>query len=224
MAESLSRLGLKDAKQSAASAKSQLGGARQAVGAKGVSEEALTRAEQELGRQLAWLDELLKKGQESADSRAKEALQGSAKREQEFAERAQNLSGRGSHGEAALPGEVAEALDRAEGLMRDAARELQTGRGERGLELQREAQRWLEQDSDEGQDGKEAEKEQEGKPSDRSSQDGDDGGMRKDAGVPGKDKNRRAEEFRKRVLEGLSRDKGGRLGPAVKRYAEGLLK
>jgi len=26
------------------------------------------------------------------------------------------------------------------------------------------------------------------------------------------------------VLEGLARDKGGRLGPAVKRYAEGLLK
>jgi len=30
-----------------------------------------------------------------------------------MAERAQNISGRGSHGEAALPGEVADALDRA---------------------------------------------------------------------------------------------------------------
>jgi hypothetical protein len=48
--------------------------------------------------------------------------------------------------------------------------------------------------------------------------------MRQDAGVPGRDKNEKAEAFRKRVLEGLARDKGGRLGPAVKRYAEGLLK
>ena len=57
----------------------------------------------------------------------------SGKREQEMAERAQNISGRGSHGEAALPGEVADALDRAEGLMREAAQELANGHGERGL-------------------------------------------------------------------------------------------
>ena len=42
--------------------------------------------------------------------------------------------------------------------------------------------------------------------------------------VPEHERNQKLEEFHKRVVEGLSRDKGGRLSPAVKRYAEGLLK
>jgi hypothetical protein len=222
MAESLSRLALKDAKQSADSARQQLGGARKA-GDGNVSPEAVTRAEQELEKQQAFVEELLKKAQEAADARAKDSLERSGKREGELAERAQNLSGRGSHGEAALPGEVADALDKAEGLMRDAARELSSGRGERGLALQRQAQRLLDQDED---DGKGNDEPKESGPEDHEQQDGKDKskGMRMDAEVPGRDKNQRAEEFRKRVLEGLSRDQGGRLGPAVKRYAEGLLK
>ncbi len=232
MAESVARLGLsasgfaqrvKEAKQSAASAKGQLGGARQAPGSAGVSSEALNQAEAELDRQLAWLDELAQKAQGSTDARSKDAMEQAGKREQSFAERAQNLSGRGSHGEAALPSEVAEALDRAEGLMREAARELQLGRGERGLELQREAQRWLDRDSDDGKADKGDESEQDGQESEAEQKDGNGGRMRTDAGVPGKDKNRRADDFRERVLKGLSRDKGGRLSPAVKRYAEGLL-
>jgi hypothetical protein len=222
MAESLSRLSLKDAKQSADSAKQQLKNAKQAAG-QGVSSEDLARAEQEVEKQQQWVEELLKKARENADARAKEALERAGKREQELAERAQNLSGRGSHGEAALPGEVAEALDRAEGLMRDAARELSNGRGERGAELQREAQRWLDQqdDDDRGQGDKPEDEAQEPQKGENSSEKGS---MRQDAGVPGRDKNQRAEEFRERVLKGLAKDKGGRLGPAVKRYAEGLLK
>jgi hypothetical protein len=222
MAESLSRLSLKDAKQSAESAKQQLKNAKQAAG-QGVSSEDLSRAEQEVEKQQQWVEELLKKAREGADARAKEALERSGKREQELAERAQNLSGRGSHGEAALPGEVAEALDRAEGLMREAARELSNGHGERGAELQREAQRWLDQqdEDDRGQSDKPDDAAQEPK---KGESNGEKGSMRQDAGVPGRDKNQRAEEFRERVLKGLAQDKGGRLGPAVKRYAEGLLK
>jgi hypothetical protein len=223
MAESMARLSLKDAKQSAESARQQLKNAQQAAG-RGVSAEDLQRAEQELQKQQAWVEEQLKKARDAAGQRAKEALERSAKREQELAERAQNLSGRGSHGEAALPGDVSESLDRAEGLMRDAARELQNGRGERGAELQREAQRWLDQQDDEDKRQNEPEKgdtETQQHTGDSSS---DKGSMRQDAGVPGRDKNQRAEDFRQRVLRGLARDKGGRLGPAVKRYAEGLLK
>ncbi len=48
--------------------------------------------------------------------------------------------------------------------------------------------------------------------------------MAQDAQVPGKDPGKRAEDFRRRVMEGLSHDHGGRLGPAVRRYAEGLLR
>lgn len=220
MAESLSRLALEDAQQSASSAKQQLSGARRASSESGLSLEQLSRAEQELAKQLAWVEELLKRAQEKADARAKQALEGSGKREQELAERAQNLSGRGSHGEAALPGELAESLDRAEGLMRDAARELSSGRGERGLELQREAQRLLDQQDDDGKS------EQEQAPEPREDSDGSPKGPQsaQPVPVPGRDKNQRAEEFRQRVLQGLSKDQGGKLGPAVKRYAEGLLK
>lgn len=109
--------------------------------------------------------------------------------------------------------------------MREAAQQLQNGNGERALSLQREAQRLLDQNDD---DAKNDEPKDGGKDAEQSApQDGHDaerGSMAKDAGVPGKGKNQRAEEFRRRVLEGLSRDKGGKLGPAVKRYAEGLLK
>jgi hypothetical protein len=223
MAESLSRLALKDAKQSAGSARQQLSGARQAPGETGVSPEALSQAEQEVAKQQAWLEELLEKMQEKAAARAKQALERSGARESELSERAQNLSGRGSHFEAALPGEIAEALDRAEGLMRDAARELRGGRGEKGLELQREAQRLLDQQDDDNRPEPEQESDSEGSRSESdSSRDGAHGGQ--PVPVPGRDKNQRADEFRKRVLEGLAKDQGGKLSPAVKRYAEGLLK
>ena len=225
MAESLSRLSLKEAKQSADSAKQQLSIARSAAEAAGSAPDALSRAESELRKQAGWVDELLHKAAERESARAKDALSRAGKREQEMAERAQNISGRGSHGEAALPGEVADALDRAEGLMREAAQELSNGRGERALGLQREAQRLLEQqDDDSKNDQPKDEPQKDGEPSKPDRHDGDHGEMAQDAGVPGRAKNQRAEEFRKRVLEGLARDKGGRLGPAVKRYAEGLLK
>jgi hypothetical protein len=226
MAESLSRLSLKDAKQSGDSAQQQLSGAKNASGGSSVDPAALERAQKALEEQRAWVDDLLKKARERESERAKEALQRSGKREQEMAERAQNISGRGSHGEAALPGEVAEALDRAEGLMREAAQELQNGHGERGLELQQQAQRLLDQQDDDQKqpDDPKDSHDQEEKSSKRNGHESDQGDMAQDAGVPGRAKNQKAEEFRKRVLEGLSRDKGGKLGPAVKRYAEGLLK
>ncbi|HYP90173.1 MAG TPA: DUF4175 domain-containing protein, partial [Polyangiaceae bacterium] len=224
MAESLARLSLKEAKQSAESAKQQLSIAKSA--SSGVSPDALQQAEQELKKQQAWVDDLLQKAGERQSARAKEQLERSGKREQEMAERAQNISGRGSHGEAALPSEVADALDRAEGLMREAAQELSNGRGERALALQRDAQRLLDQQDDDGKsDQPKDEPQKDGEPSKKSDgKDADHGDMSQEAGVPGRAKNQRAEEFRKRVLEGLARDKGGRLGPAVKRYAEGLLK
>jgi hypothetical protein len=226
MAESLSRLALKEAKQSADSAKQQLSVAKSSATEGGSSPDALQRAEQELRKQQAWVEELLHKASERESARAKEALERSGKREQEMAERAQNISGRGSHGEAALPGEVADALDRAEGLMREAAQELSNGRGEHALSLQREAQRLLEQQDDDSKNEQPKDEPQKDgeQPKPNDGHEGEHGDMAQDAGVPGRAKNQRAEEFRKRVLEGLAKDKGGRLGPAVKRYAEGLLK
>jgi hypothetical protein len=48
--------------------------------------------------------------------------------------------------------------------------------------------------------------------------------MRTGGDVPRAEDSKRAEDFRRRVLEGLGKSKDGRLAPAVKRYAEGLLK
>jgi hypothetical protein len=102
--------------------------------------------------------------------------------------------------------------------MQAAARELSAAHGEQGLALQREAQRLLEQasasENDDGGDGSEG-------------RDGQDssmrGGVATEGEVPQKRDESAADEFRKRVLDGLSGRRRGRLGPAVERYAEGLL-
>ena len=41
--------------------------------------------------------------------------------------------------------------------------------------------------------------------------------------VPAAEQAERAADFKKRVLDGLSKERRGRLSPAVERYAEGLL-
>jgi hypothetical protein len=101
--------------------------------------------------------------------------------------------------------------------MKRAAQALSEGDGERALELQRQAQRLLDDDSDEPpEDGAE-------NPTDSSEADGD-RGVGTGGEVPDEDAQNRAEEFRQRVLRGLSGDKSIELAPAVKRYAEGLLR
>jgi hypothetical protein len=141
-----------------------------------------------------------------------------------LAERAGNLSGRGNHGEIALPEDLAEALGKAEGLMRDAAKELGAGHGEQGLSLQRDAQRLLEQ-TNSGQSGSGDSDDKDQSPAQSPKDSGGSKGkaMRTDADVPKADGTGHADDFRRRVLEGLSKEKSGRLSDAVKRYAEGLL-
>jgi hypothetical protein len=114
--------------------------------------------------------------------------------------------------------------------MREASRELSEGRGERGLSLQREAQRLIEQASpgrpsdgerDDGSDqrARQRARKPEGH---KSGEDGDD--IAQGGDVPGPDDKARAEDFRRRVLDGLGKEKSERLSPAVRRYAEGLLR
>ena len=108
-------------------------------------------------------------------------------------------------------------LAKARDAMKSAADELRGGRGERGLERQRQAQRLLEQGSSERttDDSSGREPKDSGRHGDR--------GMQTQAPVPGADEQHRALEFRRRVLEGLGQERGGRLEPAIRRYAEGLL-
>ncbi|MFO7181051.1 MAG: DUF4175 domain-containing protein, partial [Pseudomonadota bacterium] len=154
-----------------------------------------------------------------AAARAEKDLAEAGARENALAERAEDLAGRGARGEARMPEEVEDALERAASIMREAARELAAGRGQAGLELEREAQRLLERSSsgrtlDEG----------DARPHDGRNARGENGReMATDGDVPRADEAQRAAEFRKRVLEGLAKERRGRLDPAVERYAEGLL-
>ncbi len=224
MAQNLERLALGEAVQSGKDALSSLSEAeRKAKNSRGLGdwldESATTEAKKRLEQELQWAEQQLDRVQRAAEAKARGSLEKSAERESGFARRAGNLAGRGSEGESALPAEALEALERAELAMREAARELAAGKGEKGLNLQREAQRLLENatsgktaDPDEGTSDSPKPGPREGGRS-----------MSGKGDVPKENKDG-AEEFRRRVLEGLAKDQSGRLAPAVRRYAEGLLR
>lgn len=222
MAESLERLSLGDAVQSGKDAMNALREAEKKAGASDLlDQEALESAKRELAGQVAWAERHLDDLKKNAQQKARGATSSSGEREQQLSRRAGNLASRGKQGDTALPDDALENLEKAEGLMREAARALVDGRGERGLELQREAQRLLERAST-GETGDD-ENEPRSEPSKKSQ--GDQGKDMKTGGeVPRDQDKKRAEDFRRRVLEGLGKSKDGRLAPAVKRYAEGLLR
>jgi hypothetical protein len=228
MAQNMARLALKDAVESGRHARSELAdAAKRSAGSnafEALDDAALAEARAELDRDLSWAEQNLQRAEKSAAEKAQAGLQDSSNRERGLADRAANLSGRGNHGEIALPQDLADALGKAEGLMHDAAKELSAGHGEQGLSLQRDAQRLLEQTSS-GQSGSgDGEgKDQPPEPSSKDSSSSKGKQMRTDADVPRGDGPGHADDFRRRVLEGLSKQKSGRLSDAVRRYAEGLL-
>jgi hypothetical protein len=224
MAQNMERLALEEAVDAGRRAKAQLeDAAKLAKNARSpadwLDETALDRARRELDEQLAWAEKSLAVLRDAAAARAHDGVREASKREQSLARRAGNLAGRGEHTEAKLPEDIQDALERAEDAMRQATSELASGRGEEGLELAREAQRLLERsssgetsDEDDGasRDGKAAE-------------DAGESAKSADGQLPLSERARRAEDFRRRVLQGLSSERRGRLSPAVERYAEGLL-
>lgn len=224
MAQNLERLALKEAVESGRGAQNALDeAARLAQDAASppnwLDESALQGVRRELNEQLAWAQENLGRLQQQAQGRAAKDLADAARVEEALARRAGNLAGRGAHSDAKLPDDLQDALEKAESAMQQASRELSGGRGESGLELQREAQRLLERSSS----GKTSEGDESG--DQERSGEGPDAGrdMSSSGQVPPAEKARRAEEFRRRVLEGLSKERRGRLAPAVERYAEELL-
>ncbi|MBX3183288.1 MAG: DUF4175 domain-containing protein [Polyangiaceae bacterium] len=223
MAQSLSKLSLADAVESGKRAQ---GAIKEALRKQDSSQEDradLQRAQEALTRELAWAEQELARVKESAERRAGEALRRAGVKEQELARRTENLAERGKTGEIALPEDATGALERAEAAMRSAARSLSQGEGEAALKHQREAQRHLE-DVTKGQRG-DGDERGDGAEGDAQGQQGGDGkGMRTDGELPEQSKAARAEAFRRRVTEGLGKSKGGALSPAVKRYAESLLR
>jgi hypothetical protein len=168
--------------------------------------------------QLAWAENQLDATRERSRERARSALQAPAALEEELAGTAADLARRGEDEKSPLPGDITERLRQADQLMRQASRELMGGAGEAGLELQRQAQRLLE-NADRGKSTDPEPSEQEAQNSD------DDSGRAAGFGgeVPEAAEQNKAEEFRRRVLESLG-DGSGRFAPAIKRYAEGLLR
>ncbi len=131
--------------------------------------------------------------------------------EGKLADRARELGQKGHDQE--LPPSALEALREAEQAAREAARSLKEGDAERGLSKQREAQQRLE-----------AAKDALGDQEPEQGEDGDRHRASEHADIPKADQHKGPEEFRKRVVKGLSQPSGGRFRDAVKRYADGLLR
>lgn len=224
MAQNLERLSLKDAVENGRRGKSQVDeAARLSRDPRSPSDwlddAAVNDASRELAEQLGWAERALERQRQQASARAAKDLSDAAGQEEALARRAGNLAGRAEHSEAKLPDDVQDSLERAENAMRQASRELSDGRGEQALELQREAQRLLERSNP----GKTSDSDDAGDKQRGGSDDGGNGDPATRGNVPAADKARRAEDFRRRVLQGLSKERRGRLTPAIERYAEGLL-
>lgn len=223
MAGSMERLALRDALESAQAALGALEDAerkaRQTGPLSGVDEQALGEAKRQVADDKAFLERALEQVRRSARERASESLDAASKHERELGSTAGNLAGRGKHGEAALPDDIVEGLEGAQGLMQQAARELRSGSAEKGVELQRQAQRLLERaDTGRTTDSNHGSQPDQGP-------DGDSGGRAPRTGgeVPGAEQRNRADDFRRRVVRGLGTGTQGEMQPAVRRYAEGLL-
>lgn len=176
-----------------------------------------TRAGNRVEEALDQLRDALKKMQDAAQERAKEDLKNAGEDEKRMAERTHELKKRGDKGDSSMPDEMLDKLDQAEKAMRDAEDALQQGDAEKGASRQKDAQRLLEMaqgDDDENQNDK----------GDKSDKDGDGKRMAQKVPVPGKDKHKDPDNFRKRVTEGLGMAQDPRLREAIKKYAEGLLK
>ncbi len=136
-------------------------------------------------------------------------------RERAIADRAKQLNEKlGEDG--ALPPAAREALEAAEKAAREAARSLDEGKGEQALEQQRQAQQLFEMAKDATVGDSEGEGEKDNT--------GDLGSPSGHAEIPDEKAHKGPEEFRRRVLKGLSEATSGRIGDAVRRYAEGLLR
>jgi hypothetical protein len=222
MAQNLERLALKDALENGKSARGQLAAAKRRAEAPETAsdwldENALAEATRELADDLSWTEQALERLKRERAQSLEKDLNAAGDREDALARRASNLSGRGEHSEAQLPEDVQDSLERAESTMRQAARALRAGETDQAQDLQAEAQRLLEHASP----GSTSDEQEQGQ--DRNGSGDDKGEPATQGKVPGVNKRRRSEDFRRRVLEGLAKERRGGLAPAVERYAEGLL-
>jgi hypothetical protein len=219
MADDLVRLALGRAMDDGRAALGSLAQAGRRPPVDEVDPGLLHRVEARVREDLRWIEQRRTELERQSAARMRSSLDPAAQREQELGQRADSLAERADKGEASLSDEAIRDLNRAADLMRDAAGELRQGRGDRGLRLGQAAQELLERlrtgSTTDAGDGESANAQR-----DRGAR-----GTRGTTGggyVPGPSD--AAQSFRQRVLEGLEGAESGRLGPAVQRYAEGLLR
>lgn len=182
-------------------------------------------AEREVGDQAGEakkdLEDLVQQGskaqqdmQKAASEGASGPLQEAADGEEALAERARKLQRRSQQGQAPLPQAMLDRLGEAARAMERAAKKLGQKQGAEGQKAQREAQRMLEMAQPESEsDGP------------KNSPEGADGrDFARDANVPPEARDKRAEDFRQRVTDGLGREAPPHLKDALRRYTEGLLR
>jgi hypothetical protein len=181
-----------------------------------LARKTLGEARQKLAPEVKWAEEQVARLRKKAADRKAAELSEDADEERKLAERAGEL-GREKEGLDALPGSAIAPLEQAARAGEEAASALKRGDVDQALERQHEAQHQLEMakealGSDTGEEG-------------NGEGDGDKSSLeRVDIPNADADKGKDAEQFRRRVLRGLSEAAGGRQKEAVRRYAEGLLR
>jgi hypothetical protein len=229
-AHSVENLSLSEAKENADNALGALDEAEHRLDADDPLRQNFAEMRRALRDARDFAEQKLAERRAAAEAKARDAVTGAGDAERDLSEKASKLAENqpGRDG-AALPRELADQIGRAGSVMKEAAEELTKGHGERGLELQREAQRLLEQSQQSRSDQQKSNGDDSGDQKGDSRQSaGEHGENGKDPSlggeVPGPDGRAGAEEFRRRVLEGLAHESSERLSPAVRRYAEGLLR
>jgi hypothetical protein len=178
-----------------------------------LSDKSLNDARQKLEPEVKWAEDQLARLRKKAAERKSGELGDDAEEERKLAERAGELGRQGRDREA-LPEAALGSLEEAERVAREAADALKHGEVDKGLERQREAQRQLEMA-----------KEALGGESSEGDSDNGDGDVTSHVDIPTDNgKGKSAEQFRRRVIRGLSQPASGRQKDAVRRYAEGLLR
>jgi hypothetical protein len=171
-------------------------------------------ARKKLEPEVKWAEDQIARLRKKATERKAGNFTQDGEEESKIAKRAGELARKG--GDDALPEEAIDALEEARRIGQEAADALKRSDVDRGMERQKEAQHQLEM----AQEALGGESEEPG--SNGSS--GERGNSRDHVDIPKADATKGPEQWRKRVLNGLSQAAGGREKDAVRRYAEGLLR
>ncbi|HEX7667346.1 MAG TPA: DUF4175 domain-containing protein, partial [Polyangiaceae bacterium] len=216
-----------DAVQSGRSALQAIDEAKRVAGAERFSmfshgdspDKKLDEAREKLEPEVKWAEQKLAELRKKASERAAGDLQKNGQEEDKLADRARELGQKGRE-QGSMPAPALESLEAAEKAAREAARALQRGDGDKGLEKQQEAQRNFDQARSQLGNEDEGDDDGEGKNGDG---DGKNPSLDK-TDIPDANAHKGPEEFRRRVIQGLGQQSTGKERDAIKRYAEGLLR